>query len=153
MPKRIPDHLKVVKGTAQKCRMNPNAPAPDPGRPDAPDTLTARELYHFNRYLDLIAELGIDSPVDVDAVAMMAQLTVQIEETSEIINALGYTVEKTYSHGVNTVANPAVAQRERAMKALKVVLSEFGLTPASRMRVSVTDGRKKTNPFTKREAK
>ena len=40
--KPTPDKLKLVQGTAQKCRMNPNAPAANNGVATAPDWLSER---------------------------------------------------------------------------------------------------------------
>ena len=131
--KRKPDTLKVVAGTAQKCRMNPNTPNVSGGIPVAPDELTDRAAEIFNRLSSILAGMGIGTPDDVDGLSILAQRLDQIETLNTMIEDGGYTYS---TEGGLVKANPAVAMRDVAMRHAQSLLSEFGLTPAARSKVS-----------------
>ena len=57
--KRIPDHLKIVAGTAQPCRMNADAPVAASDLPVPPDRLSARAAEIFAGLVSVIEEMGI----------------------------------------------------------------------------------------------
>ena len=62
--KPLPTHLKMVRGTLQKCRMNPDEPTPDPEIPDAPPHLSPekRKIWRYRRkdkFLSLSTDLII----------------------------------------------------------------------------------------------
>ena len=143
--KKIPDKLKIVAGTAQKCRMNENAPEPNDGVAVAPELLSERGAEIFAQISAILDGMGIASPDDVSALTMLAQRLEQIEETTVLIEDGGYT----YVTDAGLVkANPAVAQRSDAMRHAQSLLAEFGLTPAARSKVSVGKA-KEQNPFSK----
>lgn len=143
--KRIPDHLKVVKGTAQKCRMNPDAPVADIDDPRPPAWLSREAVEHFAVLRERIRGLGIASKTDTEVLALAAARMAEIEECNALITLLGRVVvnEKT---GVPR-ANPAVAQRNEAMRHLQSILAEFGLTPAARSKITAPKSNESKNSF------
>lgn len=141
--KSIPDHLKVVKGTAQPCRMNPDAPVPTPGVAVAPELLSERGAEIFAQLSAILDGMGIASPDDVHVLTMAAQRLEQIEVLTNLIEDGGYT----YVTDAGLVkANPAVGMRSDAMRHAQSLLSEFGLTPAARSKVTAGK-QKEENPF------
>ena len=62
--KPLPTHLKMVRGTLQKCRMNPDEPTPDPEIPDAPPHLSPEAREEWERLALELYELGILSTID-----------------------------------------------------------------------------------------
>ncbi len=141
--KRKPDHLKVVTGTAQKCRMNPDAPAANPGIASAPEWLSDRASEIYARVGATILGMGIASPDDVDAMALLASRLEEVEILTAVIEDQG----RTYlSDGGLWKARPEVSMRNEAMRHAQSLLAEFGLTPAARSKVSA--GKKPDeNPF------
>ncbi len=141
--KKIPDKLKIVAGTAQACRMNPDAPVPAPGVAIAPEHLSDRGSDIFSRLSAILDGMGIASPDDVDALTILAQRLEQIELLTVIIEDSGFTFET--DSGL-WKARPEVAMRSDAMRHAQGLLAEFGLTPAARSKVSAGK-RPDQNPF------
>lgn len=71
--KPLPTHLKMVRGTLQKCRMNPDEPTPAPEIPDAPPHLSPEAREEWERLALELYELGILSTIDRAALAAYCQ--------------------------------------------------------------------------------
>lgn len=151
--KRIPDHLKIVSGTARAGRMNLDAPVCDAALPVPPDTLSAAAADHFRRVVGILAGMGIASASDVDALTTLALrleeidvCTVAIEDGGRFfVSAIEYDDDgKILSQQIK--GHPAVAQRSEAMRHVQSLLSEFGLTPAARSKVGGSKNADE-NPF------
>lgn len=153
MSKRLPDHLKIIKGTAQPCRMNPNAPIPNPDLPQPPEWLSSRAAEIFASLVGTIADMGIASASDTNALAVLASRLEEIEICTNLIEDGGRTFQSSAKYddkgrliGQQIKGHPAVAQRSEAMRHAQSLLAEFGLTPAARSKVSVTK-QAEANPF------
>ena len=131
--KKIPDHLKMVSGTAQKCRMNVDAPAANLGVAVAPELLSVRAAEIFASICGILEGMGIASPDDIHTLTMAAMRLEQTEILTAIIEDEGYTYK---TDGGLWKARPEVAMRSDAMRHAQSLLAEFGLTPASRSKVS-----------------
>lgn len=144
---RKPSHLKVVTGTAQKCRMNPDEPSAPVGAPDAPLWLSSRAAEIFSGLCSTIHGMGYLSTADQHVFAMAASRLEEIEIATARIEDEGRTYETTNAQGERMIRpNPMVAQRSEAMRHAHSLLSELGLTPAARSKVSA--GKKPDeNPF------
>lgn len=146
--KRIPDHLKIVKGTAQKCRMNPDAPPSNPGVASAPDWLSGRAAELFDQMSATLLGMGIASPDDRAALALLSSRLEEVEVLTAVIEDCGRTYEKRDEDGnvILSRPRPEVAMRNEAMRHAQSLLAEFGLTPAARSKVSAGKP-KEENPF------
>lgn len=136
--KRKPDHLKVVSGTAEKRRMNDEAPAANPGTAVAPGWLSERAVEIFDQISATLDGMGIASPDDMHALALLASRLEEVERMNEAIGSLGETYEQLDEYGnVKMVrARPEVGIKNEAMRHAQSLLAEFGLTPAARSKVS-----------------
>lgn len=136
--KRTPDHLKVVAGTARPDRMNPDAPAGNPGLSEPPAWLSEAAAAHFRRVDAILQGMGIASPDNADALALLASRLEEIEVCTAVIEDGGRVYEQTDEDGnVKMVrARPEVAMRNEAMRHAQSLLAEFGLSPAARAKVS-----------------
>ena len=131
--KRKPDALKVIEGTARKCRINPDQPIAAKGVAVAPEMLTDRGAVIFARLSATLDGMGIASPDDQDNLTMLAQRLEQVEILTVVIEDEGHT----YKTDVGLwKARPEVAMRSEAMRHAQSLLSEFGLSPAARAKVS-----------------
>ena len=144
---RKPSHLKVVSGTAQKCRMNPEEPKAPSDAPDAPIWLSERAAEIFSALCSTILGMGYLSSADQAVIAMAASRLEEVEIATARVEDEGRTYQTTNAQGEKMIRpNPMVAQRSEAMRHAHALLSELGLTPAARSKVS--SGKKgDDNPF------
>lgn len=141
--KRTPDHLKLVKGTAQKCRMNPDAPAANVGTASAPAWLSGRATELFDQISATLLGMGIASPDDMHALALVASRIEEVEILTAVIEDAGRTYQ---TESGLWKARPEVGMRNEAMRHAQSLLAEFGLTPAARSKVSAGKPAE-ANPF------
>jgi len=147
MAKRKPDALKVIAGTARPDRMNPDAPAVNLGAATPPAWLSERATEIFARLSATLVGMGISSPDDGDALAMLASRLEEIEICTAAIEDGGRVYTTTATSGDKLVrARPEVAMRNEAMRHAQSLLAEFGLTPAARSKVSAGK-QAEENPF------
>ena len=117
------DHLKLVKGTLRKERINHDAPVADIDSPRPPAWLSRR---------------------GVESLALAAMRMAEIEECTALIEEHGRVM---IEEGRPPRANPAVAQRNEAMRHLQSLLAEFGLTPSARSKITAPKKEKSENKF------
>jgi P27 family predicted phage terminase small subunit len=144
---RKPDHLKMITGTTRPDRMNPDAPIASTGVCMPPAWLSERGAEIFMQYTAILEGMGIASPDDQAALAMLANRLEEIEILSVTIQDGGGTYSTTATSGDKLVrARPEVGQRNEAMRHAQSLLNEFGLTPAARSKVSAGKPAE-VNPF------
>lgn len=145
--KRKPDHLKVVAGTDQPCRMNPDAPKPSAVLPVPPEWLSERAAEWFNKTVAILVGMGIASSDHVDMLSLAATRYDEILDCTAVLEDLGRTYTTVNMAGaVVPKARPEVAMRNEAMRHMQSLLSEFGLSPASVSKVSAPPGDRE-DPF------
>jgi len=134
--KKLPDSLKLIRGTLQKCRASSGGQDEMPMT--APKTLSEAARVHFETLKTQVAEMGLDSATFTELLALAAGRMEEIDECNAIITEHGRIIETTTEAGSLLLrANPAVAMRDSAMRHLQSLLAEFGLTPSSIGRVGV----------------
>lgn len=147
MAKRTPDHMKIIAGTARPDRMNPDAPPANSGLATAPDWLSARAAELFGQLSATLHGMGIASPDDQAALAMLASRLEEIEICTAVIEDVGRTYSTTATSGDKLIrARPEVGMRNEAMRHAQSLLSDFGLNPAARSKVS-SGKPSEINPF------
>ena len=147
--KRIPDNMKVITGTDRPDRMNPDAPAPAEDMPRPPAWLNRRAVEHFGALRSRLEYLSIATSTDTEMLALAAARLAEIEECDELIELHGRVIETTGTNGATMMrANPAVGQRNEAMRHLHALLAEFGLSAASRTKVKSPKKKDESPTFT-----
>lgn len=141
--KRKPDILKKLTGTAQKCRMNEDAPVANPGVAVAPGWLSDRSAELFAQISATLLGMGIASPDDHHTLALLASRLEEIEILTAVVEDSGRTYET--DSGL-WKARPEVGMRNEAMRHAQSLLAEFGLTPAARSKVAAGKA-PEANPF------
>jgi P27 family predicted phage terminase small subunit len=138
---RTPSHLKVVRGTERKDRANPAEPtltvAPSNVRPPAWLELSplARKAWHD--LVPLLRGMGVLTRADRVALSLLCDALASYVTAKEIATKEGSTYETTSETGGTMIrAHPVVAMGAEASRFAKTMLSEFGLTPAARSKVS-----------------
>ncbi|GEN64711.1 P27 family phage terminase small subunit [Acetobacter oeni] len=159
---RKPTHLKVVSGTAQKCRVNAQEPKPDGGVPEMPAQLSGRARSVWGKACVVLADMGVLTMADGMALeALCLAIADEQEARASLMSAvsIGEGDEKTVvaEAGAQTYVTvgksgpmlrmrPEVAAIADANRRVAMWLAKFGLTPADRSRVGAED-RKADNPF------
>jgi P27 family predicted phage terminase small subunit len=136
--KAIPDNIKVIKGTFQKCLSNPDQPAPIGGTPKKPVWLPRTAEKFFKALIEKLDLLGVLSSTDAGIIALAAQLEDELHKCNKNIERDGMWIYVRNEKGqvVDKKKNPAVTHRKDVIMRLSSVYSELGLTPSSRSKVS-----------------
>lgn len=134
-----PTQLKRLEGNPGKRRLNgyePLPPVPDLV-PYAPRFLNEAARDEWNRMINILLGMGLYTQVDHAALAMYCQAwgrwivaERKLAEEGEII---------TGAEGGKS-QNPWRYEANKAQEQIRRMLAEFGLTPASRARLSVPAG-------------
>ncbi len=137
--KTIPSYLKTVKGTSRADRENKHEPVVPLAIPSPPDHLSKNALIEWGRISNQLYQLGLLTEIDMASLAAYCQAFGRWAEAEEELNEKGLTVETTNG---NIIQNPLVGIANQAMEHMRKHLTEFGMTPSSRAKVS---GKKKEN--------
>jgi P27 family predicted phage terminase small subunit len=141
--KKLPDQLKVISGTFQKCRSSKSGERQNDEPMEAPEGLSEGALKHFETLRWRIALLGLDSSTYTEVLTLAAMRLEEIDACNQAIVDHGALImAKTVTGGELLRANPAVSMRNEAMRHLQSLLAEFGLSPSSIGKV----GAKKKEP-------
>lgn len=144
--KRVPSNVRDMRGDKKVASYNSKEPKPSTGLPPIPRGLTPPQKKAYRKFGRQILSLGIMAEVDGAALATLAIQWARWEELNKELNEAGsLTYEKIGAKGQKTLMkHPAVAMSNEAMKHVITLLSQFGLTPASRGKVKVIDQSKPT---------
>ncbi len=130
--KKTPSNLKILKGTDQPCRMNPDEAEPDLAIPSPPDHLSQDAIVEWGRVSQELYQLGLLSRVDRAALAAYCQAYGRWCEAERQIAKSGMMVRTTNG---NVIQSPLVGIANKSLEMMHKFLTEFGMTPAARARV------------------
>jgi P27 family predicted phage terminase small subunit len=140
---RKPTALKLISGTAQKCRMNKNEPTPETEAPEIPGHLSGEAKAEWERIVPGLLDAGLLTRIDRAALAGYCVSWGRHVDAENEITAGGMTI--TTPNGM-TQASPFIAISRQEREIMKKFLLEFGLTPASRSKVTATPKEKTADP-------
>ena len=128
-----PTHLKLITGNPGKRPLNAQEAKPRVVAPKCPEELSPAAKAEWKRVSRQLLKLGLLCEIDRAALAAYCQAwgqwmdaVTQLQRTGAVVKApSGYPILNPYL----TVANQAYAQ-------MKAMLTEFGMSPASRSRVA-----------------
>lgn len=157
---RKPTYLKVIQGTVRPCRTNLAEPKPARASGEPPPGLSAGALAAWGRLFPLLDRMGVVTEADGAALARMCECAAEMQAATESLarpvldpdgtevapaGSLTYTTRS--AAGVVMVrTRPEVATRAAAERRYQHWLTQFGLTPAARSRVSAVGEREKADP-------
>ena len=134
--KPLPTQVKPLRGTAQRCRMNPDEPAPDPSLPDAPTHLSPEAREEWDRVAGELYDLGVLSAVDRAALAAYCQAYGRwVAAERELRREDGSMNLISVTSNGNVIQNPLVGIANKSLELMHKYLTEFGMSPSSRTRV------------------
>ena len=131
---RKPRALHVIEGTFKASRhagADVEAPA---GCPDVPAGLNGEALTEWQRLTALLSAQGTLSVVDgpmLESHCRLSAIVARIEADVAALPSLTFTTKDG-----DPKSHPLVSQLRQGRQALRTSLQEFGLTPASRTRVT-----------------
>lgn len=157
-PAPKPTAIKNLAGNPGKRAANQNEPKPRAKRPRMPVHFTPvdqaesselenrarREFYEIARaeWRRIVRELGtvpgLLTSVDGDAISMYAETYARWVVASQKLAMGGLVVEMSTQNGGKYMAtSPYMAIVNQCLKTMKQLLTEFGMTPASRTRIQI----------------
>jgi len=138
-----PTALKKLQGNPGHRRLNKKEPRAKPGVPEMPDRMPLEARAEWRRITPILEKMGVLTTADGPALGAYCKLHAQILQAEAAIAKFGIvTAQLNEETGVAVLKkNPAVTVKAEALRLVKAFLLEFGLTPASRSKLSVGEGR------------
>lgn len=147
--KRIPDEIKKLKGTAQKCRLA-KTPATNNAMgvmivpPKPPTWLDKQARKIFSVKAAQLSLVGIVTPFDVELLSAYAASMSLVVQASTEIQSQGITIIHATKTGVVTVSNPAIKIMNDNIKVINQIGAQFGFSPSSRASIMALVAKKET---------
>lgn len=132
-----PTALKKLGGNPGKRVLNKNEPTPKGKRPSCPKHLDGEARREWNRMAKQLFDLGLLTEVDRAALAAYCQAWARWVQAEEEMRAPDFKMITTTDSGY-PVVSPWMGIATMAMKQMKTFLTEFGMTPSSRSKVTRT---------------
>jgi len=138
-PPKTPTHLALVKGNPSKRGINKKEPKPPSGVPPIPKHLDKMGKYWFKRIGEELDAVGVMTTLDGKALELLIEAYTEYRQHCDVLTEEGYTYKTVSATGEDIVkAHPAAVMKSDAWKRIRAMLSEFGMTPASRSKVGAS---------------
>jgi len=140
-----PTKMKILKDNPGRRPLNENEPEPEKGElRDPPEHIGEHGKKEWQRLAPILHGLGLLTEADYPAFEAYCQTYSRWVDAELFLQEHGST--ETTTNG-NIIQSPVVGIANTSLQIMLKYMSEFGLTPSSRSRVSVTKG--KENKFSK----
>jgi len=130
-----PTNLKILEGEPNKDRINLNEPQPLTLEVNCPKHLKGEARAEWKRIYPELQAMGLISLIDRAALAVYCQAWERWVKYSKIVEEKG-ELYKTQSG--NVITSPALWVANKAAEQMHKFLTEFGMTPASRSRLTTS---------------
>ena len=127
-----PTNLKLIQGTYRPDRANPSEPKPKAIIPPCPKFLQGDARKQYGKMAKKLARIGLMTELDDMALSMLCQAWAEYLEATEQVKKSGILVKSPNGF---PVLNPYLIVANQALKKVRSLLSEFGMTPGSRSRI------------------
>jgi P27 family predicted phage terminase small subunit len=128
--------LRLLEGNPGHRPLNKNEPKPQPATPRCPRHLSAEAKSEWRRVTPLLSTLGLLSRIDRAALSMYCEAWGRWVEAEEALKKYGVMVKSPNGFPMQS---PYLAVANKAMEQMRGLLTEFGMSPASRTRLSVQE--------------
>ena len=136
--------LKKKRGTARKDRAPENPVTVTKAKPTntAPSFLKAKGKMMYERSVGHLHSMGLLSTVDDTSLELLAMAYQEWYSAELKLMKEGRIYETFAANGAKVLKpHPAAAQSSDAWRRIRMMLIEFGLTPASRSKLERPEGR------------
>lgn len=141
-----PDALKVIQGTARKDRTNADSPKPDLSIPVPGDHLSPEALMEWGRVSRELHSLGLLTEIDRPALEAYCQAYGRWVDVSRLMQQSDFDWIIETSKGTK-IQNPLIGISNTCVEIMRKFLTEFGMTPSSRTRISAPPKKQQKNAF------
>ena len=131
--KPTPTPLKLLRGNPGRRPLNQNEPQPAVRLPTPPAHLSKEARKEWRRSGAFLLEIGLISDLDRSAFAAYCTAYGRWVEAEEALKTYGLMLKSPNGFPIQS---PYLAVANRAMEQMRSLLSEFGMSPASRTKVS-----------------
>ena len=128
-----PSELRILEGNREH-RPIPSPPKARPARPRAPSWLQKTAQKEWHRIARELHDLGLLTVTDLKALEAYSVCYAKWREASGKAKVGVFQSESGY-----IAANPLIAVELRYAKEMRAWMTEFGLTPSSRARLSIEE--------------
>lgn len=139
-----PQELKKKRGTARKDRAPENPVTVTNAKPKktTPSFLKAKGKMMYERSVGHLHSMGLLSTVDDTSLELLAMAYQEWYSAELKLMKEGRIYETYAANGAKVLKpHPAAAQSADAWRRIRMMLIEFGLTPASRSKLERPEGR------------
>ena len=130
--KPLPTSLKLLRGNPGHRPLNQEEPRPPARLPQAPAHLSEPAKREWRRAGRMLLRLGLVTEIDRSALALYCQAWGRWVEAEDALKRHGVMFRSPAGF---PMPSPYLAVANKAMEQMRSMLSEFGMTPASRTRV------------------
>lgn len=139
-----PTTLKVLEGNPGKRPLPKNEPKPRPISPKCPSWLDREAKKLWKQLMPELERLGLMSIIDGAAFEAVCQNYATWVKCEKYLKKQGMTFETDTGY---ITQRPEVAIGQKALKAVHTFMTEFGLTPASRVRLGTKASSEEDDPM------
>ena len=143
--KPLPAGVKALRTSSHYAPTGRREPEPPVGVPHRPAHLAGEALAEWNRIVPQLQACGILSVIDGSALAAYCQVYGRWVEAELAAKASGGLVVQS-THGT-PMQNPYMLIARQCIDQMRQYLTEFGMTPSSRLRVSARGEGKAQDPL------
>jgi P27 family predicted phage terminase small subunit len=136
-PRPQPTKLKLLRGNPGRRRLNAREPQPEAVAPDAPEQLNEEARREWARVVGELEANGLITRLDRAALAGYCMAWSHWIDAEVKLREFG-AVLKSPTKGF-PILSPYWTIANTALKQMRDLLSEFGMSPASRTRVEAVD--------------
>lgn len=143
-----PTALKLLHGTARNDRINPNEPKFAVLADAKPPTwLKGRGRKAWADLAPMLIQIGVLTEADRPALLMLCDTYGEWMDLRDVVRREGHTYEVETKTGTMIMNRPEVAQASDCWRRVNLMLGQFGMTPASRTKVSAASNSEDVDPF------
>lgn len=135
-PPRTPTEILKLRGS-WLAKSRPGEPQPEKTAPPMPAGLSEREAAVWDRLVATLEEMQVVTVADWPELERYARQWCRWEDCEAVIRASGMTYEVEGRNGRQIKERPEVREAARLDASLRAIEQQFGLTPASRSRLSI----------------
>jgi P27 family predicted phage terminase small subunit len=140
----IPTSLKVLRGNPGKGPINTSEPKPPPADATAPSCLTDHGLAVWNQTVPVLCRMGVFTQIDRMTLTRYCLLSEQFEAVVKHVREHGMT--QLTQTGYSQLTAEGALFKSLPAELLRIE-QQFGMTPASRSAIKVTDAGTAEDPL------
>jgi P27 family predicted phage terminase small subunit len=139
----VPTAIKILRGNPGHRPLPENEPTPELGA-EMPEGLSSEAARHWPKISALLEDMGVLTNVDAQALALYCEVFARWRYACTQLARYGLVVKSPSGYPIQS---PYLAIENRAQDQMVALMREFGMTPASRTKVSSVKPKQKENSF------